>query len=59
MEFIPICIECKNFEKGGKCPYFTEIPNAIKNRETRCEHYSGDVEDYILYTKDSNPKEEE
>ena len=53
MEFIPICLECENFKNGDKCPFFEPIPTAIKNREIRCEHYSGDDSDYVLYTKDS------
>lgn len=61
MEFVPICLECKNFHNGDKCPYFAEVPFAIKNREIRCEHYDGDEKDYVLYSKNSdeiNNKEE-
>ena len=58
MEFIPICLECNHFENGDKCPYYDEIPINIKNRETRCDKYSGDETNYILYTKDSKPQTE-
>lgn len=55
MEFVPICLECENFENGGKCSFFGEAPQAIKNREIRCEHYHGDDVNYVLYTRDSKP----
>lgn len=56
MEFIPICLECTHFQNDGKCPYYDEIPFSIKNRESRCEHYNGEDEEYILFTKDSKPE---
>lgn len=56
MEFIPICLECTHFQDGDKCPYYEEIPISIKNRETRCRHYNGKDEEYILFTKDSKPE---
>jgi hypothetical protein len=52
MEFIPICSECNNFQTGDKCPYYSEIPFAIKIREVRCDHYSGNDPDYILFEDD-------
>ena len=49
MEFVPICLECKNFKDGDKCPHYEEIPFAIKNREKRCDYYNGNITDYELF----------
>ena len=53
MEFIPICLECDNFKNRNKCPHYVEIPFEIKNRERRCDLYSGEEMDYVLYSKDA------
>jgi len=58
MEFIPICLNCENFKKNDKCPYYRPIPFEIKNREKRCNYYKGDEDFYPLYWNDSKPKGE-
>lgn len=53
MEFIPICLECKNFNNDDKCKFFKQIPHGIKNRETMCIYFTGGK--YTLYSADSKP----
>ena len=56
MEFVPICIECDHFRKSDYCPFYQPIPHEIKNRETKCPHFSGG--EYDLFTADAHPKED-
>lgn len=47
MEFIPICLECDNYQKKDYCPYYQPIPFEIKNREIKCNYFSGGRYDLI------------
>ena len=57
MEFAPICLECENFLKTDKCKVYGVPPFTIKNREKKCESFTGG--EYTLYTRESKPKEGE
>ncbi len=52
MEFVPICLECENFERGDKCKYFPKIPDEIKLRIKRCKWYSEG--EYELFLAEGN-----
>ena len=54
MQFIPICLECENFITSDKCKIYGVPPFEIKNRETKCPHFTGG--EYDLFTKESHIK---
>lgn len=42
MEFVPICLQCKNFKKNDYCTVFKKAPPfEIKNREIYCKYFTG------------------
>lgn len=41
MQCVPICLDCKNWQKGDICKYYEEIPQHIKLREEKCPYYTG------------------
>lgn len=55
MEFVPICLECKNFHTKDTCPYYDPIPHEIKNRETKCPYFSGG--EYDLFSAEAKPND--
>lgn len=54
MQFIPICLECKNFKKENVCLKYGKPPFEIKNREVECEFFTGG--EYDLLTAESEPE---
>ena len=61
MEFMPPCLTCENVLDNDKCRYYNPIPFAIKNREERCKHYTGEdgIDDYTLFTAESKPEKDQ
>lgn len=54
MQFMPICLECENFEKNDVCKVYGIPPFEIKERKRRCKYFTGG--EYTLYNLDEYKK---